>query len=98
MIDYKRTSWYGLGYLLPPWQKGTVLVRCIPAAVVAGTINALLVAGIIDLSDGTTTGGAAGYLTHPYTFQLVGLVFGYLMVTRINMSYARYWEGVTMIK
>jgi hypothetical protein len=56
------------------------------------------VAGIIDLSDGTTTGGAAGYLSHPYTFQLVGLVFGYLMVTRINMSYARYWEGVTMIK
>ena len=98
MIDYKRTSWYGLGYLFPPWQRGTVLIRCIPAAVVAGTFNALLVAGIVDLSDGSTTGGASGYLSHPYTFQLVGIVFGYLMVTRINMSYSRYWEGVTMVK
>ena len=37
-------------------------------------------------------------LSHPYTFQLVGLIFGYLTVYRINISYLRYWEGVTMVK
>jgi len=97
MIDYARTSWYGLGYLIPPWRNGSVLLRCLPAGAVAGTFNGFIVAGYIDLSGGSDL-APGGWLSHPYTFQLVGIVFGYLMVTRINMSYARYWEGVTMVK
>eukprot|EP00322_Chrysochromulina_rotalis_P001240 CAMPEP_0115851404 /NCGR_PEP_ID=MMETSP0287-20121206/12466_1 /TAXON_ID=412157 /ORGANISM="Chrysochromulina rotalis, Strain UIO044" /LENGTH=526 /DNA_ID=CAMNT_0003305439 /DNA_START=109 /DNA_END=1689 /DNA_ORIENTATION=- len=38
------------------------------------------------------------FLAHPYTFQLVGLVFGYISVYRLTISYNRYWEGVTMVK
>ena len=91
MIDYRRTSWYGLGYLFPPWRRGSVLPRCMPAAIAAGVFNGLIAADYIDLAGSDVKTG--DYLSHPYTFQLVGIVFGYLMVTRINMSYARYWEG-----
>ena len=38
------------------------------------------------------------WLNEAYGMQLLGIVFGYLCVTRINMSYARYWEGVTQVK
>ena len=30
--------------------------------------------------------------------QLYGLVFGYLMVTRLNTCQERYWEGVGLVK
>ena len=96
MITYQRTSWYGIGYLFQ--LKGSVFPRCFPACVFAGTFNGLVAGGYIDMTGGGGDGDASGWLSHPYTFQLVGIVFGYLMVTRINMSYARYWEGVTMVK
>ena len=33
-----------------------------------------------------------------YAMQLFGVVFGFLSVTRLNMSYQRYWEGISKIK
>ena len=30
-----------------------------------------------------------------YGVQVFGIVFGYLMVARLNICYARYWEGVS---
>merc|ERR1719446_686236 len=38
------------------------------------------------------------WLNNNYAISLLGVVFGYLCVTRINMSYSRYWEGVTQVK
>jgi predicted membrane chloride channel (bestrophin family) len=96
MINYPRTSWYGLGYLIQ--FRGSVLWRCIPAVAVACVINWAALEGHLDFLANGQTGGASAWLAHPYTFQLVWIVFGYLMVTRINMSYSRYWEGVTMVK
>ena len=92
MINYARTEWYGLGYLLR--LRGSAFPRCIPPALIAAAIN------YVFLTWPSVFGGsdAGDWLGHPYTFQLVGIVFGYLMVTRINMSYSRYWEGVTMVK
>ena len=94
MITYSRTSYYGLGYLL--LIRGSALPRCIPPAIVACAINYVAQRWPQWFGAGEDTDGH--WLGHPYTFQLVGIVFGYLMVTRINMSYSRYWEGVTMIK
>ena len=90
MLNYERTEWYGLGYAF--FFRGSVLPRCIPAVVVACVVNWAIQAGKIDLWDD------ASELAHPYTFQLVGLMFGYLTVHRVNISYNRYWEGVTMVK
>ena len=92
MINYARTEWYGLGYLFR--VRGSAFPRCIPPALIAAAINYVFLTwpSIFGGSD------AGDWLGHPYTFQLVGIVFGYLMVTRINMSYSRYWEGVTMVK
>ena len=101
MITYPRTSLYGLSYFLR--MRGSALPRCIPPALVACAINYVAqrwpqaFGGPTPDADGTIPDGPH-WLGHPYTFQLVGIVFGYLMVTRINMSYSRYWEGVTMVK
>ena len=94
MIHYHRTAWYGLHYLTTLHR--SVLVRAVPACIVAGVLNVLVHMEILQLSSRDVPAGE--WLSHPYTFQLVGIVFGYLMVTRINTSYARYWEGVTMVK
>ena len=33
-----------------------------------------------------------------YAMQILGVVFGFLSVTRLNVSYQRYWEGITSVK
>jgi len=33
-----------------------------------------------------------------YAMQVFGVVFGYLSIYRLNISYTRYWEGVTNLK
>ena len=95
MINYARTSWYGLGYLCS--LRGSALPRCIPPSIVAIGVNVICHRWPHIFSGGENDDPSA-WIGHPYTFQLVGLVFGYLIITRINMSYSRYWEGVTMIK
>ena len=92
MITYSRTSWYGLGYLFR--FKGSVLPRCIPVAVIACVLNWLTFAGYLD----SLSGDSDRWLTNHYTVQNIGIVFGFLTVTRITMSYNRYWEGVAMVK
>lgn len=91
MISYTRTSWFGFGYLFH--LRGSAFPRCVPPASISVLVTWLIRTDGFDLAR-----GAMSELGHPYVFQLVGIVFGYLIVTRINMSYARYWEGVTMIK
>ena len=95
MINYARTSWYGLGYLCS--LRGSALPHCIPPSIVAIGVNVICHKWPHIFSGGENDDPSA-WIGHPYTFQLVGLVFGYLIITRINMSYSRYWEGVTMIK
>jgi len=92
MISYRRTAYYGLNYFF--YYRGSVLPRCLPPAIVACLFNWAILEGHIEL----WTDESSEFLAHPYTFQLVGLVFGYLTVYRISMSYNRYWEGVTMVK
>ena len=93
MINYRRSSFYGFNYLL--YFRGSVLPRTLPAALLASLLNWAVLKRYIKLWDDD---GSGTFISHPYTFQLVGLVFGYLTVYRINISYNRYWEGVTMIK
>jgi len=92
MITYRRSQYYGLNYFFH--LRGSVLPRAIPPAVLACLFNWAILEGHIKMWDESSD----EILAHPYTFQLVGLVFGYLTVYRISISYNRYWEGVTMVK
>ena len=65
----------------------------------------MLVSGIISMLVATEMAGnvceseaTQQLFEHPYAFQLFGIVFGYLSIARLNISFARYWEGVTQIK
>ena len=92
MRSYRRTDWYGVEYLIN--HNGSVIPRCIPPVFVGCLVNWLALTGrMFAASEEESV-----FLSHPYTFQLVGLVFGYLTIYRINISYNRYWEGVTMVK
>ena len=71
--------------------------RLIPVILVAALISALVSTDA--LGDFCSAEADDDNLfDHPYAFQLFGIVFGYLSVARLNISYARYWEGVTQIK
>lgn len=98
MKHYTRTKWYGIAYI--PHLDGSVICRCMPAVIIGCVFNYLCVVDIIPLQTGNGTAASirTTALSHPYTFQLVGLVFGSLSLYRINISYGRYWEGVTMVK
>mmetsp|Transcript_3079 Transcript_3079/g.6601 ORF Transcript_3079/g.6601 Transcript_3079/m.6601 type:complete len:543 (-) Transcript_3079:654-2282(-) len=93
MINYKRTNWYGLAYLLR--LRGSLLPHCIPAMIVAGAL-----AGIFTLPAVTSSLGvsSAELFVDKYSMQLFGVVFGYIAVARLNVSYNRYWEGISQIK
>ncbi|KAL1525820.1 hypothetical protein AB1Y20_020658 [Prymnesium parvum] len=94
MIPYLRTKWYGLRYLLQ-W-KGTLFVRCIGPVTVAMAISGVTSSGLLN-----RLGGGQDYedwFGHPMSIQLVGLVFGYFSVSRLQICYQRYWEGVTHIQ
>jgi hypothetical protein len=60
----------------------------------AGAIAAFFSAGVVDKA-GWPIRDIFG---HPYAMQVLGLVFGYLSISRLNMSYNRYWEGVNLVK
>ena len=82
MIRYKRSTWFGISYLLQ--VRGSLLPRCLPWCVISGAIAVLLASGTLDTLfssgwDPTT------FFTHPYSMQLFGLVFGYLAISRTNI-------------
>jgi len=80
MINYKRTNWYGLAYLLR--LRGSLLPHCIPAMIVAGAL-----AGIFTLPAVTSSLGvsSAELFVDKYSMQLFGVVFGYIAVARLNV-------------
>lgn len=91
MINYSRTEWYGVSYLFS--LGGSVLPRCMPMVVMAG-----MTAGLFAALDWHFLWDFRKYFGHPYALQLLGLVFGYLSVSRLQVSYNRYWEGCTNVK
>lgn len=93
MIYYTRTQWYGLGYLTR--LRGSLLPHCLPAMVLSGTIAGVFSSRWLDQIIGTPL---TEYFADAYAMQLAGLVFGYLCVARLNVSYNRYWEGVSHVK
>ena len=86
---YERTNWYGVNYLCT--LTASVLPRSLPmviwAMAIAGTFSGI-----------EWSPSLREYFGHPYAAQLLGLVFGYLSVARLNVSYSRYWEGITHVK
>ena len=96
MIYYARTSWYGLGYLLR--CNGSLIPRCLPAVVLAGVISGVTSSGVLNSDGGGFSTELADTFGHSYAMQILGVVFGFLSVTRMNMSYQRYWEGISAVK
>ena len=102
MIMYKRTEWYGLMYLTT--MRGSLLPKMVPPSLFAALISILIHMDkdhwhVLNWSsDPDEDTPLHEWLTEAYGISLFGIVFGYLCVTRINMSYARYWEGVTQVK
>ena len=96
MIMYKRSEWYGLMYLCK--VHGSLMPKASLPAFVAAGFN-LFIHFFGKSEDSEILGyPMMEWLNEAYGMQLLGIVFGYLCVTRINMSYARYWEGVTQVK
>jgi hypothetical protein len=75
--------------------RGSLLPRCFPLMVFAGTISGLVASGRVDE---WTDYDVLDVFGDQYAMQLFGVVFGYLSVARLNISYNRYWEGITNLK
>jgi hypothetical protein len=96
MIDYQRTEWYGWGYL---WQHlgASVLPKTFPVMLWAGAIGGWA-ASPYGLANHERFDTARALFGETYGVQVFGIVFGYLCIARLNICYARYWEGVTHCK
>ena len=87
MLAYERTEWYGITYLFR--MSGSSLPRCLPWVVIAGFLGGFGASGLPDKAGWPIR----DFFGHPYAMQVLGLVFGYLSITRLSVSYNRYWEG-----
>ena len=93
MIPYERTEWYGFSYLCR--TAGSQLPKCLPWVLVAGAEGALFASSLTQHAIGWPIRDLLG---QPYAMQVLGLVFGYLSITRLNLCYSRYWEGCSHVK
>ena len=93
MIPYTRTQWYGLSYLTQ--LSGSLLPRCLPLMILAGLLAGFVADGAVDRWFDYDFLDIFG---ETYSMSLFGVVFGYLSVARLNISYNRYWEGITNLK
>lgn len=88
MIAYRRVRGIGFSYLFH--LRGSLLPYCLPAMIFSGVL-----AGIISceaLSE-TFDESVRDNFNNSYALQAFAIVFGYLSVQRLTMSYNRYWEG-----
>lgn len=70
MINYKRTNWYGLHYLLR--IKGSLLPQCMPSMMIASLIAGLTAAGYLDHVFGGED--VRAFFGDPYSMQMYGIV------------------------
>ena len=87
MIPYQRTTWYGVGYFFVGWShwRGSLVFRCTPAALFSGAIAALCLMPPTPSADVLHLFREAEVPV--YGVQIFSLVFGYLCVARLNISY-----------
>ena len=104
MIVYERSNWYGGSYLLR--LEGSLVGKTIPAALTGALIAFIAGFGVVDLivygSPRPRSMADSRFLDslfeNQYAIQLFGLVFGYLSISRMSISYNRYWQGVSDVK
>lgn len=90
MIHYKRTRWYGLSYLVR--MHGSLMPRALPAMLLSGSIAFTLSSGLLTPLVGWDL---KTFFDDPFGMQMFGVVFGYLMISRLASCYDRYWSGVS---
>ena len=68
---------------------GSVVPRCLLHALFSAALGGVLEAMQLDLLSYRVV------WKHPYALQLFSMVLGFSLVMRIQIAYARYWEGAT---
>ncbi len=100
MINYDINRWGGMHVFI--MCSGSVLPRAlIPCAISIAVCQLVLIeAGETD--DSRSALGAQlsvfrNYLRHPYPHQITSVLIGFMMVFRVQLSYQRFWEGITVL-
>lgn len=98
MIGYFRSEWYGLAYLFK--CRGSVMPKCLPYIMLSSAEAVAVSAGWVDdiMQWMGSDDRVQDFFDHPFGMQLLGLIFGYLSITRMNITYNRYWSGVNHMK
>lgn len=99
MIDYDVNRFGGLHILVE--MAGSVLPRAVVPTIVSGLVCFLVIrfSSVQDeLSpDDSSLQVFRNYLRHPYPHQITTIFVGFMMVFRVQLSYGRYWEGITTL-
>lgn len=69
MINYTRTRWYGLSYMLQ-WH-GSLIPRALPAVTLAGSLSYVMTAGTLDPYFGWDL---KTFFEDPFSMQMFGVV------------------------
>jgi len=92
-VHYPKTEWYGAEYLLI--RAGSQIPRCVPAMMLACLISTIFASGLLDRG-GLEIRDYFGQ--YDFAMRVLGFIFSYLTIERLNIAYSRYWEGVTHVK
>jgi len=82
MIEYDPNKWYGFHKLIQ--LEGSVSLRVMPHCLIAALL--VIVVNTQDLSY---------FPSKPYGHQIFTYGMSFLVIMRTNLSYSRYWEGIT---
>jgi len=87
MIPYSK-QWWGVHLLFRIY--GSALPRTLPFVLLSGSLSVFFFY-IPSKSYWTSL------FLHPYPYQLLAFIIGFILVFRNNLAYSRYWEGRTQL-
>jgi len=82
MIEYDPNKWYGFHKLIQ--LEGSVSLRVMPHCLIAALLVILV-----------NTQDLSYFPSKPYGHQIFTYGMSFLVIMRTNLSYSRYWEGIT---
>ncbi len=81
---------------------GSVLPRALIPCAISIVVCQLVLIEAGETDDSRSALGAQlsvfrNYLRHPYPHQITSVLIGFMMVFRVQLSYQRFWEGITVL-
>eukprot|EP00210_Caulerpa_lentillifera_P008077 g7712.t1 len=95
MIVYDKRHW-GLPLLFRIY--GSAFPRCLPFAILSGTITLVLELTVGKAANFEDESEARSWWRHPYPFQTYAFIVGFMLVFRSNFGYSRFWEARTNLQ